>query len=67
VPGLGRDGRRKAPIAQAIENTGAYGSSMSSNYNSRPLAAEVLLDMDTTRLIRRRQSVEELLALELGN
>lgn len=50
-----------------IENTGAYGSSMSSNYNSRPLAAEVLLDMDTTRLIRRRQSVEELLALELGN
>ena len=49
-----------------LENTGAYGSSMSSNYNSRPLAAEVLLDGDAVRLIRRRQRVEELLALELG-
>ena len=48
-----------------IENTGAYGSSMSSNYNSRPLAAEVLVDGNTVRLIRRRQTVSELLALEL--
>jgi diaminopimelate decarboxylase len=38
---------------------------MSSNYNSRPLAAEVLVDGSTSRLIRRRQTVEELLALEL--
>ncbi|HDS1758845.1 diaminopimelate decarboxylase [Pseudomonas sp. M5] len=43
---------------------GAYGSSMSSNYNSRPLAAEVLLDGDRVRLIRRRQTIEELLQLE---
>ncbi len=48
-----------------IENTGAYGSSMSSNYNTRPLIAEVLLDGEHARLIRRRQRVEELLALEL--
>ena len=47
-----------------IHDTGAYGASMSSNYNSRPLAAEVLVDGDQTRLIRRRQTVEELLALE---
>ena len=48
-----------------IEHTGAYGSSMSSNYNSRPLAAEVLLDeAGAARCIRRRQTVEELLALE---
>ncbi len=47
-----------------IENTGAYGSSMSSNYNSRPLCAEVLVDGDAVSLIRRRQRVEELLALE---
>lgn len=49
-----------------IHDTGAYGASMSSNYNSRPLIAEVLLDGENTRLIRRRQTVDELLALELG-
>ncbi|HLO93556.1 MAG TPA: diaminopimelate decarboxylase [Burkholderiaceae bacterium] len=49
-----------------IHDTGAYGASMSSNYNSRPLIAEVLLDGEQARLIRRRQTVEELLALEQG-
>ena len=49
-----------------IHDTGAYGSSMSSNYNTRPLAAEVLVDGDEVQLIRRRQTVEELLALEIG-
>lgn len=47
-----------------IHNTGAYGASMSSNYNSRPLAAEVLVEDGQPRLIRRRQTVQELLALE---
>ena len=47
-----------------IHDAGAYGASMSSNYNSRPLAAEVLVDGSASRLIRRRQTVEELLALE---
>jgi len=47
-----------------IHDTGAYGASMSSNYNSRPLTAEVLVDGDEVRLIRRRQTVEELLSLE---
>lgn len=47
-----------------IHDAGAYGASMSSNYNSRPLAAEVLVDGASHRLIRRRQTVEELLALE---
>ncbi|MGQ3053185.1 MAG: diaminopimelate decarboxylase [Roseateles sp.] len=60
---------RELPPAQVgdllvIHDAGAYGASMSSNYNSRPLAAEVLVDADTSRLIRRRQTVEELLALE---
>ncbi|QNP47858.1 diaminopimelate decarboxylase [Diaphorobacter aerolatus] len=49
-----------------IHDTGAYGASMSSNYNTRPLAAEVLVDAGKARLIRRRQTVDELLALELG-
>ncbi|HEX2009958.1 MAG TPA: diaminopimelate decarboxylase, partial [Roseateles sp.] len=51
-----------------IHDTGAYGASMSSNYNSRPLIAEVLVDgadPASARLIRRRQTVEELLALEI--
>ncbi|MNL88961.1 Diaminopimelate decarboxylase [compost metagenome] len=47
-----------------FHNAGAYGSSMSSNYNSRPLAPEVLLDKGEARLIRRRQTIGELLALE---
>ena len=37
---------------------------MSSNYNTRPLAAEVLVDGATARVIRRRQTVAELIALE---
>jgi diaminopimelate decarboxylase len=49
-----------------FHDAGAYGASMSSNYNSRPLAAEVLIDGDTPRLIRRRQTIEELLLLEQG-
>lgn len=48
-----------------IHDVGAYGSTMSSNYNSRPLAAEVLLDGAEERLIRRRQSMDEMLSLEL--
>lgn len=47
-----------------LHTAGAYGASMSSNYNSRPLAAEVLLDQGKARLIRRRQTMAELLALE---
>lgn len=47
-----------------FHNTGAYGASMSSNYNSRPLLPEVLIDGEATRLIRRRQTIDDLLALE---
>ena len=49
-----------------FHDAGAYGASMSSNYNSRPLAAEVLVDGGTARVIRRRQTIEALLALEQG-
>ncbi len=48
----------------AIMSAGAYGSAMSSNYNSRPLIAEVMVDGAETRLIRRRQTFEEMMALE---
>lgn len=48
-----------------FHDTGAYGASMSSNYNSRPLIPEVLVDGEQVRQIRRRQTVQELIALEL--
>jgi diaminopimelate decarboxylase len=47
-----------------LHDAGAYGASMSSNYNSRPLAPEVLIDGDSVRLIRRRQTIQDLLELE---
>ena len=48
----------------AIETAGAYGFSMASNYNSRPLPAEVLVDNGTARLIRKRQTLDDLIAGE---
>jgi diaminopimelate decarboxylase len=47
-----------------FKDAGAYGTSMGSNYNSRPHAPEVLVDGGDVRLIRRRQTIAELLALE---
>ncbi|HET7159334.1 MAG TPA: diaminopimelate decarboxylase [Burkholderiales bacterium] len=48
----------------AIMSAGAYGMSMASNYNSRPRAAEVLVDGDTTLLIREREEFSDLIARE---
>jgi len=48
----------------AIMSCGAYAMAMSSNYNTRPRAAEVLVKGGETRLVRRRESVEDLFALE---
>lgn len=61
--------KRPLPVAQVgdllvLHDAGAYGASMSSNYNTRPLIAEVLVEDGQARLIRRRQTVGELLALE---
>ncbi|WP_286263545.1 diaminopimelate decarboxylase [Thalassotalea atypica] len=44
----------------AVRSAGAYGFTMSSNYNSRPRAAEVLVDGEQSHLIRQRESVEQL-------
>jgi diaminopimelate decarboxylase len=49
----------------AILDTGAYGMSLSSNYNTRPRAAEVLVEGKKAKLIRRRETVADLLNLEL--
>ena len=45
----------------ALLSAGAYGMTMSSNYNTRPRAAEVLVDGDTVHLIRERETLEHLL------
>lgn len=48
----------------AIESAGAYGFVMSSQYNTRPRAAEVLVDGDQAYVIRRRETIDDLLAHE---
>ncbi|RZA19809.1 MAG: diaminopimelate decarboxylase [Lysobacteraceae bacterium] len=48
----------------AILGAGAYGASMASTYNSRPLAAEVLVDAGRYALVRRRQTFDEMIAGE---
>ncbi|WP_218814824.1 diaminopimelate decarboxylase [Rickettsiella endosymbiont of Dermanyssus gallinae] len=56
--------RIKAGDYLAILDAGAYGFSMSSNYNSRPKSAEVLVDKDKISLIRSRETIEQLWANE---
>ena len=48
----------------AIRSAGAYGMVMSSNYNSRPRCAEVIVSGERTELVREREGVEELFAKE---
>jgi diaminopimelate decarboxylase len=48
----------------AVDGAGAYGFSMSSNYNSRCRPAEVLIDDTHMQLIRRRETMDDLLAME---
>lgn len=60
--------RRIGPVeigdALAVFDAGAYGMVMASNYNRRPMAAEVMVDEGRWRVVRRRQSIDDLLALE---
>ena len=64
---VGRD-RTLPPLAVgdlvAIRDTGAYGSAMASNYNRRPLPAEALVDDGRWRIVRRRQTIDDMLMLE---
>ena len=64
---LGKDRRLRRPEPDdlyAVLDAGAYGSVMASNYNRRTMPAEVLVDGSTWTLIRRRQTIDDLLALE---
>ena len=62
--GKERNLRATAGDLLAVRSAGAYAFSMSSQYNSRPRAAEILVDGDTAHLIRRRETIEELFAHE---
>jgi diaminopimelate decarboxylase len=63
---LGRD--RELSVVKddvlAIKCAGAYGACMNSRYNTRPLAAEIMVDKDKAHLIRRRETIDEMLATE---
>jgi len=50
----------------AFLNAGAYGFTMSSNYNARPRTAEVLIDNGVAKLVRRRETLNDLLATQEG-
>jgi len=47
-----------------IHDAGAYGASMASNYNSQPFAAEVMIAGGKRKLVRRRQTIDELMSGE---
>jgi diaminopimelate decarboxylase len=60
---------RELPMCESgdllmIKATGAYGAAMASTYNSRPLAAEVLLDRGRYAVVRWRQTFDEMIAGE---
>ena len=65
---LARD-RELPPVQEgdllAVLDTGAYGMTLASNYNSRPRPAEVLIDGKKVKLIRRRETTTDLLRLEI--
>ena len=50
----------------AIRDAGAYGAAMASNYNRRPLPAEVLVDGGEWRIVRRRQTIDDMMANEVA-
>jgi diaminopimelate decarboxylase len=62
--GKGRDLTLAPGDLLAVRGGGAYGFTMSSNYNTRPRAAEVMVDGDQAYLVRRRETVAELFAGE---
>ncbi len=62
--GHGREMAVNKGDALAVMSAGAYGMSMSSNYNSRPRAVEVIVDGDEIHLVRERETVHQLYALE---
>jgi diaminopimelate decarboxylase len=63
------EGRTITPVEEGdlicLMTAGAYGATMAGTYNSRPLVPEVLVDDDRTSVIRKRQTIEELVGADL--
>jgi len=61
-------GRELPPLKEgeyiAVLSAGAYGFTMASNYNSRPRPAEVMVEGDSFRIIRQRETLSDLIARE---
>jgi len=55
---------REGASSLAVLGAGAYGFAMASNYNTRPRAAEVLVDSNRYTIVRRRETYEDLVAGE---
>jgi len=49
----------------AVRSAGAYGFTMASNYNTRPRAAEMMVDGDTVHIVRSRETLDDLLRGEI--
>ena len=65
---MGKDRKIEEPGAGdclAVMSAGAYGFSMSSNYNSRPRACEVLVSVNNASVIRRRETYDDLVRAEV--
>ncbi|MBO1926902.1 diaminopimelate decarboxylase [Thiomicrorhabdus sp. 6S2-11] len=62
--GKGRSLNLKAGDILAVKSAGAYGFTMASNYNTRPRAAEIMVDGDKAHVIRRRETYDDLIGLE---
>ncbi len=65
---VGRDRLMPLPLVDdllVVHEAGAYGASMASNYNRHPLPVEVMVDDGVPQVVRRRQSVDDMLATEV--
>ena len=62
--GKGRELALEQGDLLAVRSSGAYGFTMSSNYNSRPRVAEIMVDGDRAQVIRQRETIEQLYANE---
>jgi diaminopimelate decarboxylase len=59
--GKERDLNIQAGDLLAVRSSGAYGFTMASNYNTRPRAAEVMVDGDAVHVVRQRETLDDLL------
>ena len=66
LPGQGYEVKSEVGACDlvAVRDTGAYGAVMASNYNRRPAPAEVMVDGAQWRVIRRRQTIDDMLQWE---